>query len=127
LLMYYNQLRAEEGEKGLQYSYKTRMGWTKIYGGKVIENVCQGIARCVMSEQMLRIAKKYPVVLTVHDSVVCCVRDTEVDEAAAYVASCMRYTPDWAEGLPVCGDVEIGKTYGDCIEWNPNQNGHSAA
>ena len=127
LLMYYNQLRAEESEKGLQYSYKTRMGWTKIYGGKVIENVCQGIARCVMSEQMLKIRKKYPVVLTVHDSVVCCVRDTEVDEAATYVASCMRYTPDWAEGLPVCGDVEIGKTYGDCIEWKPNQHGHSAA
>jgi DNA polymerase len=127
LMMYYNKLKAEESEKGLQFSYKTRMGWTRIYGGKVIENVCQGIARCVMSDQMLKIAKRYRVLLTVHDSVVCCVRDEEVDEAATYIDSCMRYTPDWAEGLPVRGDVEIGKNYGDCIEWNPNQHGPSAA
>ena len=126
LMMYYNKLKAEELEKGLQFSYKTRMGWTRIYGGKVIENVCQGIARCVMSDQMLMISKRYRVLLTVHDSVVCCVRDEEVDEAATYIDSCMRYTPDWAEGLPVRGDVEIGKNYGDCIEWNPNQHGPSA-
>ena len=103
------------------------MGWVKIYGGKVIENVCQGIARCVMSDQMLQISRKYRVLLTVHDSVVCCVRDEEVDEAAHYIDSCMRYVPDWAEGLPVRGDVEIGKNYGDCIEWIPSQHGHSAA
>ena len=127
LMMYYNKLRAEESEKGLQFSYKTRMGWTRIYGGKVVENVCQGIARCVMSDQMLMISKRYRVLLTVHDSVVCCVRDEEVDEAATYIDSCMRYTPDWAEGLPVRGDVEIGKNYGDCIEWKPNQHGPSAA
>lgn len=127
LKMYYNQLKAEESEKGLQFSYKTRRGWVKIYGGKVIENVCQAIARCIMSDQMLQISKKYRVLLTVHDSVVCCVRDEEVDEAAHYISSCMRYTPDWAEGLPVRGDVEIGKDYGDCIEWIPNPHGPSAA
>jgi DNA polymerase len=127
LMMYYNQLKADETEKGVQFSYKTRRGWTKIYGGKVIENVCQGIARCVMSEQMLRISKRYPILLTVHDSVVCCVRDTEVEEAATYVASCMRYTPEWANGLPVRGDVEIGKNYGECTEWIPNPHGRSAA
>ena len=127
LMMYYNRLSAVQTEKGVQFQYKTRMGWVKIYGGKVIENVCQGIARCVMSDQMLQISRKYRVLLTVHDSVVCCVRDEEVDEAAHYIDSCMRYVPDWAEGLPVRGDVEIGKNYGDCIEWIPSQHGHSAA
>jgi len=127
LMMYYNELKADETEKGVQFSYKTRRGWTKIYGGKVIENVCQGIARCVMSEQMLMISKRYPILLTVHDSVVCCVRDTEVEEAAIYVESCMRYTPEWANGLPVRGDVEIGKNYGECTEWIPNQRGRSVA
>ena len=127
LKMYYNGISAEEGEKGLQFSYKTRRGWVKIYGGKVVENVCQAIARCVMSDQMLQISKKYRVLLTVHDSVVCCVRDEEVDEAAHYIDSCMRYVPDWADGLPVRGDVEIGKNYGDCIEWIPNPHGPSVA
>lgn len=55
-----------------------RRGRNRIYGGKVIENVCQAIARCIIGEQMLKIAKEYRVVLTVHDSIVCCVRDEEV-------------------------------------------------
>ena len=122
LLMRYEDLDAKEGEKGLQFSYKTRRGRVNIYGGKVTENVCQGIARCVMAEQMLRISKRYRVLLTVHDSVICCVKDSEVDEAAAYVAECMRYVPKWAEGLPVCGDVEVGKDYGNCKAWIPSQN-----
>ena len=87
----------------------------------MIENVCQAIARCVMSDQMLMISKRYPILLTVHDSVICCVPDDEVDEAAAYVDSCMRYTPDWAKGLPVRGDVDVGKNYGECKTWvNPH-------
>jgi len=117
LMMRYDELKASEGEKGLEYSYKTRRGDARIYGGKVVENVCQAIARCVMAEQMLRISKKYRVLLTVHDSVVCCVTDAELNEAAAYVAECMRWTPEWAKGLPVEGDVQVGKNYGDCAEW----------
>ena len=123
LIMRYGDLKAEEGEMGLQFSYKTRRGRVNIYGGKVIENVCQGIARCVMSDQMLLISKRYPIHLTVHDSVVCCVPDSEVNEAAAYVDSCMRHTPAWAQGLPVRGDVETGKNYGECTEW-VNPHGH---
>ena len=126
LIMRYDDLKAEDGEMGVQFSYKTRRGRVNIYGGKVIENVCQGIARCVMTDQMLLISKRYPILLTVHDSVVCCVPDSEVDEAAAYVGECMRHTPDWAQGLPVRGDVETGKTYGECTEW-VNPHGHLAA
>ena len=122
LLMRYDDLDGEEEERGLQFSYKTRMGRVKIYGGKVIENVCQGIARCVMAEQMIRISERYPIALTVHDSVVCCVKDTEIDEAASYVGECMAYVPEWAEGLPVCGDVEVGKDYGNCKLWQPQTN-----
>lgn len=123
ILMRYTDLKAVEEEKGLQFSYKTREGRVKIYGGKVIENVCQGIARCVMAEQMLRITKRYKILLTVHDSVVCSVPDAQVDEAAAFISSCMRWSPDWAVGLPVRGDVEVGKNYGECTAWTePTEN-----
>ena len=99
---------------GDEYTYKVRRGRNKIYGGKVIENVCQGIARCIIGEQMLRIAKNYKVVLTVHDSIVCCVKDNEVEEAQAFVETCMRWTPDWAKGLPVDCESGTAKSYGDC-------------
>ena len=115
LLMRYDDLQFEQDDKkGIQFHYKTRRGRTKIYGGKVIENVCQAIARCIIAEQMLRIAKKYKVVLTVHDAIAVCVRDVEADEAQAYVEKCMRWVPAWAEGLPVDCESGAGKSYGDC-------------
>ena len=113
LIMRYDDLRGEQSAQGVEYSYKTRRGRTRIYGGKVIENVCQGIARCIIGEQMLKIAKRYRVVLTVHDSIACCVPYYEVDDCKAYVEECMRWTPEWAKGLPVDCEAGVGKNYGD--------------
>lgn len=114
LLMRYEDLKFDQTNKGVEFHYKTRKGRTRIYGGKVIENVCQGIARCIIGEQMLRIAKRHKVVMTVHDAIAICVRDEEVPEAQAYVEECMRWVPDWAEGLPVNCESGVGKSYGDC-------------
>jgi DNA polymerase len=97
-----------------QYIYKTRKGVVKIYGGKVVENLCQAIARCVIAEQMLKISKRYKVVLTVHDAVACVARKEEADEARAYVEECMRWTPAWAEGLPLNCESGMAESYGDC-------------
>jgi DNA polymerase I-like protein with 3'-5' exonuclease and polymerase domains len=114
LVMRYDDLSYEQGERGPEFSYKTRRGRTRIYGGKVTENVCQAIARCIMGEQMLAIAKRYKPVLTVHDSVVCCVPDDELDEARQYIEDCMSTTPSWAEGMPITCESGIGQSYGDC-------------
>lgn len=112
LYINYAELKGEKGERGYEYSYKTRRGPNHIYGGKVIENVTQALARCIIGEQMLKIAKRYRVVLTVHDSVVACVRNDEVEEAQAYIEQCMRWTPEWAAGLPVNCESDIGARYG---------------
>ncbi|MDB4273876.1 DNA polymerase [Algibacter sp.] len=114
LLMRYEGLDYEIGEKGEDFSYQTRRGRTRIYGGKVVENVCQAIARCIIGEQMLEINKKHRAVLTVHDSIVCCVKDEEVTDAQKYIEKCMRWTPEWADGLPINCESGTGKTYGDC-------------
>ena len=114
LLMRYNDLQYAQTENGVEFSYKTRYGRTRIYGGKVIENVCQAIARCIIAEQMLKIGKKYKVVLTVHDAIACVVPEAEVAEAQAYVEECMRWTPEWATGLPVNCESGHGRAYGDC-------------
>ena len=114
LTLRYDDLSGEQGERGVEYSYKTRRGRTRIYGGKVTENVCQAIARCIIGEQMLQISKRCRVVLTVHDSIVVCAKDDEVEETQAYVEQCMRWIPDWAEGLPIDCESGTGKSYGDC-------------
>ena len=114
LKMFYNDLSSITENGRTEYDYKTREGRTRIYGGKVVENVCQAIARCIIGEQMLKIAERYRVVLTVHDSIVCCVRDAELIEAQVFIESCMRETPSWAAGLPIDCESGVGKSYGDC-------------
>jgi DNA polymerase len=85
-----------------------------IYGGKVIENVCQAVARQVVAEQMLRTSKRYKVVLTVHDAVAIIAKESEKLEAQAYLEECMSWQPKWASGLPLACESGIGASYGDC-------------
>jgi DNA polymerase len=113
LYINYPDLKGTRNERGIEYTYKVRSGRNHIYGGKVIENVTQALARCIIGEQMLNIAKRYRVVLTVHDSVVACVRSEEAEEAQAYIEECMRWTPDWAAGLPVNCESDVGRRYGE--------------
>ena len=115
LYIFYNGLQEVVGDDGKrQFQYTTRKGANKIYGGKVVENFTQAIARCIIGEQMLRIAKRYKVVLTVHDAIGIVARQEEADEARAFVEDCMRWTPHWAEGLPVNCESGMGVSYGDC-------------
>jgi len=115
LHIFYNGLtEVADSEGKRQFQYTTRKGATKIYGGKMVENFTQAIARCIIGEQMLRIAKRYKVVLTVHDAIGIIARQEEADEARAFVESCMRWTPTWAEGLPVNCESGMGASYGDC-------------
>jgi len=113
LFLRYEQLKIEEEDGKKRYKYKAH-GWKDIYGGKVIENVCQAIARCIIGEQMIKISKRYDVVLTVHDAIACIVPENEVEEAQAFVEECMKWTPDWAKGLPVNCESGYGVSYGDC-------------
>ena len=111
----YERLRKTEDSEGKpQYEYITRKGNVKIYGGKVVENICQAVARCVIAEQMVRISKRYRVVLTVHDAVACIAPESEAAEAQQYVEECMRWRPAWASTLPLNCESGIGKSYGDC-------------
>lgn len=115
LYVFYSGLvEVVDSEGKRQFQYTTRKGTNKIYGGKVVENFTQAIARCIIGEQMLKIAKRYKVVLTVHDAIGIVARQEEADEARAYVESCMRWTPSWAEGLPVNCESGMGMSYGDC-------------
>lgn len=97
-----------------QFSYKTRNGRVKIYGGKVIENVVQAIARCVIAEQMVNISYEYRPVLTVHDAIAIVVPIAEAERAQGFIERCFRETPVWAEGLPLACESGIGKNYGEC-------------
>jgi DNA polymerase len=106
------KIRDKDGKD--QYMYDSRKGAVKLYGGKLTENICQGLARCIIGEQLIKISRKYRVVLTVHDAVACVAPKEEAQEAMAYVMECMRFVPSWAEGIPLNCEAGMGESYGDC-------------
>lgn len=96
-----------------RWQYKDDTGLVDLYGGKLVENVCQALARIIVMYQMLRIARKLPTKLTVHDSVVALAREEEVEPARAYVEECMRWVPAWAKGCPINCESGVGRNYGE--------------
>ena len=76
------------------------------YGGKLVENITQAVARDIMAESMLLLEEQgYPIVLTVHDEIISEVTNGTVEE----FTTLMERTPKWAEGLPV--KVEAYEAY----------------
>ena len=85
---------------------------TKLYAGKITNNIVQGTARVVMTDGMLRVAKKYPVVGTVHDELLCVVPDAEVEDATDWVLQQMIAVPSYMPGIPLNSEVGAHRRYG---------------
>jgi DNA polymerase len=119
LYVKYPNLRKMRNEQGKdEYVYDTKKGKAvvpnRIYGGKVIENVCQALARIIIGEQMLQVAKKYKVVMTVHDAIACVIPEQEAEAGQEYVEMCMKMRPKWALDLPLSCESGVGTSYGEC-------------
>ena len=61
---------------------------------------------------MLMVARKLPVVMTVHDAVGALVKIDDADAGRTFVEQCMRIRPKWAQGLPLNCESKIGASYG---------------
>jgi DNA polymerase len=85
---------------------------TKLYAGKITNNIVQGTARVVMTDGMLRVDKKYPVVGTVHDELLCVVPDAEVEGAKDWVLEQMIAQPKYMPGIPLNSEVGAHRRYG---------------
>lgn len=120
LYIRYPNLRMHQSEDNdkVELVYDTRKGKqvipNRMYGAKMVENVCQALARIVIGEQMLMVAKRYKVVMTVHDAIASIVPEHEVETAKEYIEMCMRARPKWAPELPLNCEAGYGKSYGDC-------------
>lgn len=112
LALRYPALTGKADEKGrVQWFYGEDE--KKLYGGKLTENIVQAVARCVMTDGMLRIQKRYPCVLTVHDEVVALVPDNEAEEAEKWVLAQMVMEPSYMKGIPLDAESSFAKRYGD--------------
>ena len=107
----YPNLRLEQGDNGKpQWVYGERA--TKLYAGKITNNVTQALARIVMTDGMLRVSKNYPIAGTVHDELIAVVPDEEVVDAKTWVLAQMTMEPSYMPGIPLAADGGAHRRYG---------------
>jgi DNA polymerase len=107
----YPDLRQVQDDKGrVQWVYGPDA--TKLYAGKITNNIVQGVARIVMTDGMLRVAKRYPIKGTVHDELIAVVPDAQVDDAKTWVLAQMTMEPRYMPGIPLNADGGAHRRYG---------------
>ncbi len=95
------------------YVYGEGAETTKLYAGKVTNNVVQGSARVIMTDSMLRVSQHVPVVLTVHDEFGTIVPEARGQEVRDLVYREMVRTPKYMPGIPLESEVGFARRYGD--------------
>lgn len=94
---------------------QTTKKWThgETYGGKLVENLTQAIARDCLAEAVERLeAAGFPVVFHVHDEVIIDAAPFGDSETMLQrVVDIMKQQPSWAPGLPLNGDGWVGAYY----------------
>jgi len=119
--IWYCNLRTQAGKYGPEAVYQRvdektrRLSWFRLYPGSLLENLTQGLAFSLLRWQAFErgIARRYPVVLNVHDEWVTVARDAEVEDAKKWMIECMSDTPSWLAGCPVACEVGVGQSYAD--------------
>jgi DNA polymerase len=117
LYIRYPDLKLNDEKANSGHIYQSRKGPVSLWGGSVVENVVQALARIIVGQQMIKLTERYRPVLTVHDAAVCVVPEDEVNEACAWIVEVMSKPPDWAKGLPVACEAHYGQNYGEMEEW----------
>lgn len=113
--IHYPDLRKEprtDGNWGEQWVYGHGSKKTHIYSAKVVENLVQHLAREVMADNLMTIAKRYPIAHIVHDEAVLVVPEDQAQEALDFMLSVMRTPPAWWAELVTWAKGSIGDTYG---------------
>ena len=112
LYIRYPKLRLNEEGRMI---YDSRRGPVSVWGGAMVENVVQALARIIVGQQMINLRHKgYTPILTVHDAAVCLVPKDNIEQALADITNIMSTPPQWATGLPVACEAKYGDSYGEC-------------
>lgn len=115
-LAYYDA-RIEETDKGDQITYAGMNQETKVWGrlstwgGKLVENIVQAVARDCLAEALLRVSQAgYKIVMHIHDEMVVEVPNSDT-AAGEVITKLMSVQPEWALDLPLKGDTYETKHY----------------
>jgi len=101
-------------ERVLSGSLAEDIPWTRIYGGKVTENVVQALAALAVRSQMVQCRmNKMHVAFQVHDEIIVVAPTEQADDYQQRLETIMSTPPKWAPDLPVACESGYAINYGD--------------
>jgi DNA polymerase len=100
-------------ERVLTGSPPDDIAWTRIYGGKVTENIVQALAALAIREQMAAAGLHFKVAFQVHDEIIIAVPEDNALADQAKLEALMSVAPKWAPDLPVACESGMAANYGD--------------
>lgn len=116
----YDTLEWHEDVDERGWRLKTRQGWTRIWGSKLVQHVCEALAREIVGTAMVKIShldKKVRVVGMSHDEV-WIILPKDFPEEAGYqeylfqqCLAIMKVSPPWAPDLPLDAEGSYGDRY----------------
>jgi DNA polymerase len=110
LKMHYHLPQQQNGEYGYTYGW----GHYKMYGGKMLENIIQFLARIIIMNAACRLADLgYEFALQSHDELVFIVPQSDEANALAIIKRELIRPPSWARDLSLDAAVKSGPSYGD--------------
>jgi hypothetical protein len=113
MALQYPDLKPEQNEEGnVEWTYLSGKVRKKLHAGVLAENTTSALARIVMTDGMVRLHKRYPVVMSVHDEAVSLIPDEEVVEGAKWCHAQMVREPKYMPGIPLGADTGVHRRYG---------------
>lgn len=86
----------------------------KLWGGFLLENCVQALARIVVMQASLRLARRdLRFVLQSHDELLFAVPENTVKDARLIISEEMVREPRWMKGLPLAVEIGEGDNYGE--------------
>jgi DNA polymerase len=119
LSLHYHKLRQVISERGNEWVYDYgRIKDKRLFGGKLLENIIQALARIVVMDAALRLRKPLEALGVqlsgqVHDELIYIVPDEHVEFVKELVLKEMCVRPRWALALPLAAEAGSGPSYGD--------------
>ena len=113
----YPGLRCARRGRRVEWGYGHRKQFDHLYGGKVVENIVQAVARDILWWQWAQMAEAIArrsgrLVLRVHYELVVGCPAAEAEPVRELMAAGLQRSPDWMHGLPVEGGVKVGRSWG---------------
>lgn len=115
MAIHYNDLKYIDTKKYRGWSFTFAGRRKMLWGGTMVENMIQSLARIAVTEHMIRARKELGIrpALQAHDELVYVVPEREVEDYSNAVLDIMRSPPSFAPDLPIDAEADYGITYGD--------------